>query len=490
MKLKIRALKLATGGTFVAVLNKRDASIIDLHPGNRIRIKVDHKEITSVTDLTEDAVKPGEIGLFEEVLINLGIRKGFVDVSIAPKLNSVYHIKKKLDGIKLEKNEINEIIRDVVNNNLNEVELTYFVSGCYSRGLDDDEVIYLTKSILDHGVRLGLKDKIVLDKHSIGGVPGNRTTMILVPIIASLGYKIPKTSSRSITSPAGTADTMEALANVSFSVNKIKEIVNKTNGCIVWGGAVNLASADDKLIKVRNSLSLDPEGMLLASIIAKKAAVNSTHVLIDIPIGKGTKIENKKDGLNLRNKFIMLGKKLGINVKVIFTKGYEPIGNGIGPNLEAIDVLQVLQRKGPKDLRDKSLELASIMLEMVGEKNALEKATKVLDSGEAYEKMKEIIKAQEGNPNIRVEDIKVGPYKYNVKSEKSGKIIFINDLTISKIARIAGAPVDKSAGIYLNINLNDYINKNDPLFTIYSANKVKLDYAVNFFKQNNPVLIK
>ena len=490
MKFKIRPLKLTTGGTFVAVLNKNDASILDLHSGNRVKIKINHKELISVIDLTDDEVSQGEIGLFEEVLLDLGIKKGYVDVSTAPKLNSVYYIKKKLDGFKLNKNEIDSIINDVVKNNLNEIELAYFVSGCYSRNLDKDEVTYLTKSILNHGVQLGLKDKIILDKHSIGGVPGNRTTMILVPIISALGYKIPKTSSRSITSPAGTADTMEVLASVSFSVDKIREIVNKTNGCIVWGGAVNLASADDRLIKVRNPLSLDPEGMLLASIIAKKAAVNSTHVLIDIPVGKGSKIENKKDALRLKNRFIMLGKDLGIKIKVIFTEGYEPIGNGIGPSLEAIDVLKVLKGTGPKDLRDKSLELASIMLKMIGEKNPLKKATEVLDSGLAYEKMKEIIKAQNGNPNIKTEDIEVGPYKYNVKSDRSGKVVFISDLNISKIARIAGAPVDKSAGIYLNVNLNDYINKNDNLFTIYYKSKEKLNYAVKFYEENDPILIK
>ncbi len=490
MKLKIKPLKLTTGGTFVAVLNKKDAAIMDLYPGNRIKIKSDGKEITSVIDLTEESVNPGEIGLFNEILNNLDVKRGYVEINIAEKLSSVYLIRKKLDGKKLNKKEINEIVKDIVNNNLSEVELTYFVSGCYANDLDYNEITNLTRSIVNNGNRLGLDNGIILDKHSIGGIPGNRTSMIVVPIIAAAGYKIPKTSSRSITSPSGTSDTMEVLSEVSFPVKEIKKIVKKTNGCLVWGGAVNLASADDKLIRVRNPISLDPEGMLLASIIAKKAAVNATHVLIDIPAGKGSKISDKKDALRLKNKFIMLANNFNMEIKVMFSDGRQPIGNGIGPALEAIDVLHVLQGGGSETLREKSLKIASLMLEMAGEKNTDDKASNILDSGLAYEKMKEIIEAQNGNPNIKTKDIKIGPYKYDVNSNKSGIISAINNNIISKIARISGAPNDKSAGIYLNVHLNDFVKKNATLFTIYSKNREKLEYAVNLFKIDNPVLIK
>ena len=283
---------------------------------------------------------------------------------------------------------------------------------------------------------------------------------------------------------------MEVLSEVSFPVEEIKKIVKKTNGCLVWGGAVNLASADDKLIRVRNPISLDPEGMLLASIIAKKAAVNATHVLIDIPVGRGSKISDKKDALRLRNKFIMLANKFNMKIKVMFTDGRQPIGNGIGPALEAIDVLRVLQGGGSETLREKSLKIASLMLEMAGEKNADDKASNILDSGLAYEKMKEIIEAQNGNPDIKIKDIKIGRYEYNLNSNKSGIISNINNNIISKIARIAGAPNDKSAGIYLNAHLNDFVKKNATLFTIYSKSREKLEYAADMIKMDNPVLIK
>lgn len=490
MRLKIKPLKLTTGGTFVAVLNKKDANLMDLYPGSRIKIRVNDKEIISIIDLTTDAVRLGEIGLFDEVLNNLGIKKGYAQISLAERLSSLYYIRKKLDGYSLNKKEIDAIVKDIVSNNLSEVELTYLVSGCYSNRLSNNEVISLTNSIVHNGNQIKFENKIILDKHSIGGIPGNRTTMVIVPIIATAGYLIPKTSSRSITSPAGTADTMEILANVSFSIDKIKDIVKKTNGCMVWGGAINLASADDKLIRVRQPLRLDPEGMLLASIIAKKAAVNATHVLIDIPVGKNSKIENYKDALRLKNKFVMLGNKFNMRIKTIFSDGRQPIGDGIGPALEAIDALKVLKGAGPKDLREKSLKMASLMLEMIGEKNTMDKVINILDSGLAYEKMREIIKAQDGNPDIEVKDIEIGPYEYNVRSNESGTIVKIDNDIISKIARISGAPRDKSAGIHLNAHINDFVKKNYNLFTIYSKSKEKLEGAVNFFRSNNPISIK
>src|SRR3989344_7369560 len=268
MRLKIKDINFSTGGPFVAVMNKKDADEIDLYSGDRILIKKNGKQIISVIDLSEDHdIKKGEIRLFREVSNYLNTKKGYVDINLAKRLKSLAYIKKKLEGKRLDKKEIFEIIKDVNNNNLNEAELTYFVSGCYSNGLNMTEIEYLTEAIVKAGHKLNLKRHPIVDKHSVGGIPNNRTTMIVVPIIASLGFTMPKTSSRAISSPAGTADTMEELAQVSFDVKEIEKIVEKTNGCIVWGGAVDLASADDKMIKVRNPLKLDPEGLLLASIM-------------------------------------------------------------------------------------------------------------------------------------------------------------------------------------------------------------------------------
>ncbi|MBS3134896.1 AMP phosphorylase [Candidatus Woesearchaeota archaeon] len=489
MKLKIKDVNFLTGGPFVSIINKNDAQEIDLHPGDRILIKKNGKKVISVVDFSENHfIKRGEIGLFDEVLNNLGGKKGYVNINLAQRLKSLGYIKKKLEGKKLNKKEIFEIIKDINSNNLNEAELTYFVSGCYSHGLDMTEIEYLTESIVKVGHKLNLKRHPIVDKHSIGGIPGNRTTMVVVPIIASLGFTIPKTSSRAISSPAGTADTMEALANVSFEVRDIEKIVEKTNACMVWGGGVDLASADDKMIKVRNPLRLDPHGLLLASIMAKKKAVNASHVLIDIPLGNGAKIESLIEAVKLKRKFTELGKKLRIKIKVIITDGKQPIGNGVGPNLEAIDVLKVLMGDGPKDLMNKSIKMSTIILKMLKIKDAKKKVLDSLNSGKAYEKMKEIIKAQKGNI-FRPEQLKYGKFRKDIHSTRNGKVKKIDNKDVSKIARMSGAPADKTAGIYLNKKLKDKVKKGELLFTVYSDSKKRLDYALEMIKERNPYII-
>ena len=488
MRLKIKELNYRTEGPLICVLNKKDALNLDIHASDRVVIKGNKKEAIAVADINEgDIIKEGHIGIFYEVGKYLGLEKGHVEVQLAKKLESLWFIRNKLEGKKLSKEEINEIVKDIVENRLNEGEMTYFVAGCFSHGMNMEETYNLTKAIVENGSKLELRKKIILDKHCSGGVPGNRTTMIIVPIIAAAGFCIPKTSSRAITSAAGTADTMEVLANVSFPIKKIKKIVKKTNCCIIWGGGVDLAAADDRLIKVRRPLSLDPEGLLLASIMAKKNAVGATHVLIDLPIGTGSKFETPGKIKTLKEKFIKLGKMLGMKVLVILTDGRQPIGNGIGPSLEAIDALNILQNKGPNDLKEKSIYMAGLLLKMAGVKNGMKKARDILESGLAYEKMKEIIKAQEGNI-FRAEQVIIGKFHKDVISSKSGIVKEINNKKISKIARIAGAPIDKGAGLYLYVHLKNNVKKGDKLFTVYSNSRKRLDYACKLVEDDGPAI--
>lgn len=482
MRLKIKDINVATGGPLIAVLNYKDAHKLDLHGTDRILLKLKKKEIIVSINVSESSknIKPGTIGLFEEVLDILKPKKEEV-VSIKPTHipKSIELIKNKLDGKKLSKEDIDILVKDLTENDLTETELAYFVSACYHNELSQEETINFTKAILRSGKKLNLGKKIVADKHCLGGIPNNRTTMLITPILAAAGVTMAKSSSRSITSASGTADTMEVLAKVSFTTKKIKEIIKKTNGCIIWGGAMELAGADDKLIKVRYPLRLDPEGLMLSSIMAKKASVGSTHVLIDIPIGKTAKILTRKKAKILKKKFIDLGKKLNMKTQVIITDGSQPIGNGIGPNLEARDILYILKRhpNAPKDLEEKSIMMADKLLKLAKTKAS---AREILESGQAYKKMKEIIKAQNGKPTINPDDIKLGRYEVNIKSGKSGKIKKIDNKKITKVARIAGAPTDKAAGIYLHKKLYDRIKKNETLFTIYSESKDRLEYAKKF----------
>ncbi len=485
LKLKAKNLSFSTGNPLIVILNKKDASRLDLHPLDRISINYKNKNIIAAIDISTHGIKHNQIGLFKEVSTILNARNNSIlDINIAEHPESVQYIKEKLDNKILSEYKIKKIINDIIKNKLSEVEITYFISACYTNKLTLKEISYLTKAVASSGNKLNLKNKIIIDKHSIGGIPGNRTTMIIVPILAASGLIMPKTSSRAITAPSGTADTMEVLSKVNLSINEIKNVIKKTNACLVWGGAMELATADDRLIRLEYPLSLDSKSIMLASILSKKLAVGSTHLLIDIPFGKGSKIEHKKNAIKLKQQFLKLTKLLKIKTKVILTDGTQPIGNGIGPLLECIDILKILKRSPdrPLDLEKKSIKMADIMLSLA---KINKKAIDILNSSQAYKKFLQIINAQ-GKKNF---NLKLAKFKYNVKANKSGVIKSIDNKVITKIARIAGCPNDKKAGIYLYVHNNYKVKKNSVLFTVYSENKTKLNYAKKLLFALNPIKI-
>jgi putative thymidine phosphorylase len=484
IKLIPTRIPIKVGDKFIAILNEHTAHKLDLHAGDRVLIKNGRKgEIRALLDVTENGeIRDTEIGLYEESWDKLKAKRGDkLVITVAEKPLSIMYIKDKLEGKVLTKKQIDEIIQDVVEDDLSDVEIAYFAAGCYTTGLTDQETVDLTKSIVEHGSRLKFHKKVVVDKHCIGGVAGNRTTMIAVPILTYLGLTMPKTSSRAITSPSGTADTMEVLANVTISGPRLQQIANKVGGFISWGGGVDLAAADDRMIRARHPLSLDPPGMLLASIMAKKHSVSSTHVIIDIPVGPQVKIKTKAEGQKLAAKFVLLGKKLGMIVKVVLTNGEEPIGNGIGPILEAIDVMKVLknEKDAPQDLKEKGIELSAELLELCGKakKGTGEAiARKVLESGNAYKQMMRIIQAQ-GPSKI---PLVPGKFTQKVVARKNGKIVTLNNGLIAHIARTAGAPTDKGAGVFLNKKIGDTVKKGEVLYTIYAEVAERLKYSEEY----------
>jgi len=282
---------------------------------------------------------------------------------------------------------------------------------------------------------------------------------------------------------------MEVLAPVNFELDEMKEVVEKAKGCIVWGGGVNLASADDKLIKIRYPLNIDPEPLYMASILAKKKAVGANKVLLDIPVGHGSKIKDAKQAKELSANFIKIGSKIDIDIECVITPGDRPIGKGIGPQLEARDAINILHGKGPADLRMKSLSLAGILLEMgnvVKKGKGYKAAENLLTSGKALKAMLNIIELQGGDPKHL--DIEPQSKSYTVESRYKGRVYDIDNDSIVKIARAAGAPVDKSAGIDLHISRGTMIKKGDPLFTIYAEKEYKLDKAVEVENEFNPII--
>ncbi len=485
MRFKVKDMDIATGGIFIVILNKLDAKKLDLHSGDRVLVKHGRFDATCILDIsqTKKAVPSGQIGLFEEVLTQLHIKPpNSIEIEYASKPESVNHIREKLFGKRLSYEEMYHIMDDISHDRLTDVEKTYFVTACFTQGLNSDEIIDMTRAMVATGEKLKLKG-MVLDKHCIGGIPGNRTTMIVIPIVAAAGFTIPKTSSRAITSPAGTADTMECLAKVELPESRIKQIIHNIGTCIVHGGSMNLAPADDKIIQVEHPLSIDAEGQLLASVMAKKYSVGATHVLIDIPMGKSTKANTWKKAKHLKQMFELIGKKLGMFVKVVITDGSQPIGDGVGPLLEAQDVMAVLRNDphAPADLKKKALHMAGILLEMTGKYKDGEKIAKeILASGKALKKMNQIIAAQG-----KQKKPKLGEFRYALRASKVGRIKSIDNEIISKIARIAGAPDDKGAGLFINHKVHDFVQKNDILYTIYAQSQFKLNLALDIAKKES-----
>lgn len=485
MQLKPYKINIKTGGIPVAVLHEDTAHEMDLHLADRVKLKSDRSSATCYLDITKGDFPKHKIGLFAETYENLNIEPDdIVEISVADKPRSLLYIREKLDGKGLSANQLNEIVRDIVHGELSDVEMTYFVSGCYAHGLNDEETASLTHAIVRNGKKLDFKGKIVADKHCIGGVPGNRVTPIVVAIVVASGVLMPKTSSRAITSPAGTADAVETVCNVTINAHRLMTIAKKVGGFMVWGGGVDLAAADDRMIKIRNPMSLDPEGMLLASIMAKKYSVSANHVLIDIPVGRGVKIKDPKRAQHLKKRFLKIGNMLGMKVRVIITDGSQPIGRGIGPLLEMLDVMKVLKNESaaPEDLREKSLMEAGILLELTGKArkgHGGKMAGELLSSGKAWRKFQQIIQEQ-GKKRMP----KLAKFSQAVSAITNGVIKTIDNKIVAHLARIAGAPKDPSAGLFLHKKLKDRVKKGEALYTIYARSPQRLQYALTFVKKS------
>ncbi|MBI5222899.1 AMP phosphorylase [Candidatus Micrarchaeota archaeon] len=487
---KAKVLDISAGKNII-VLNDDEAKEHDIYSGFRTELTIKNKKLVAIVDVGHESIRPGEVGIYKDMAANNGIKKGdSIEILHLNQPASISYIKKKLDKGTLNDEEIHTIVREIMEDKLSEIETSAWITAAYINGLSDDEIISLTHATMESGEKLNLGKKPIVDKHCIGGVAGNRTTMVVVPIIAAAGIYIPKTSSRSITSAAGTADTVEVLADVTFNIDELKEIVLKSKGAMVWGGGMKLAPVDDKLIRVRHPLSLDPEGMLLASILGKKKSVGAQYVLIDIPVGRGVKIPYVERGNELAKHFLRVGEKLGLKIEVIITDGAEPVGNGIGPGLECLDVLDVLGGDGPDDLRHKSSLMAGKILEMCG-KVPVGKGYKVAEdlitNGKALSKFREIIELQGGNKNFKRTDIPIGKYTHTIIADVSGSIFHIDNKTMAKIARIAGSPKDKGAGVLLHRIRGDRVERGDKLFTIYAESEAKLDFAIKALADLEPI---
>lgn len=456
----------------------------------RIRVSTKTNSIVaSLNVVTSDILLPDEIGLSNTAAEKLNISDGdILSVSHLETIISLDHLRAKIYNHKLDYHAYQEIINDIVKGDYSNIHLSAFITACAGDRMDIDEIANLTKAMVSSGVHLKWSNDIVMDKHSIGGLPGNRTTPIIVSIITAFGLIMPKTSSRAITSSAGTSDTMEVLTNVFLSPEQIKEVVKKEGGCFVWGDAARLSPADDILIKVEKALDIDSEGQLIASVLSKKAAAGSTHIIIDMPVGETAKVRSDKAAEKLKKHFEVVGKDIGLTIKVVITDGTQPVGKGIGPVLEAMDVLSILrtEAKASDDLKERALLLAGELLELSGKVapgNGIKTATELLESGKAYTKFKAICMAQG-----RFSEPVIAKYSHIILSETKGTLIRIDNRKIAKLAKLSGAPEYKSSGILLNVHLGDTIKKGQLLYTIYAEAESELKYALNYLKMHKDII--
>jgi AMP phosphorylase len=430
-----------------------------------------------------EGVPEGFIGVPVQSAQKLSLKDGDevqVSIELRSPPDSYNLIKRRIQtGQVFTKPDLDMIIQDVINGRLNQLEKGTLILSQYYQDYGMDEIEYLCRAISESGETLDFKG-VATDKHSLGGVPGNKVSLLLVPILAAAGLLIPKTSSRAITSASGTADTMEALGcQVAFKADEILEITSKIGGMICWGGALNLAPADDILIKeVEFPLGLNPRSMMMASIMAKKKAFGIEMMVLDVPTGKGCKVTTLEEAEVLSRTFGELGRRLGIRVECGITFGSSPVGHNIGPALEAQEALSALMnpKEASHSLVEKSTALAGILLEMSGKAlrgQGQGLAAEILRSGKAYKKMRDIIEAQGGNPNIKPDEIPMGTHTFDYIAPSNGWIVEINNDAITRIARAAGAPTDRGAGIVF-IRKKEAVAAGEPIFRVFTNSERKI----------------
>jgi thymidine phosphorylase len=457
----------------------------------RVRVALNGKSIiASVHHLLDSLLGQDQASLSESAWLALDAKEGdAIAISHPRPIESLAYVRAKLYGRAITPPQFAEIIDDMVAGRYSDIELSAFIAGCAGQRLDEAEVLGLTRAMVDAGERLDWGNPMIVDKHCVGGLPGNRTTPIVVSIVAADGLTMPKTSSRAITSPAGTADTMETMAPVELGLPAMRRVVEQTGGCIVWGGSVHLSPADDILIRVERALDVDSEGQLVASVLSKKIAAGSTHLVIDMPVGASAKVRSAEDAQRLTGALEAVSTALGLQTRVVVTDGRQPVGRGIGPALEAFDVLAVLQNEmaAPADLRERALELAGAVLELGGvvePGGGIAKAAETLASGGGWKKFQEICAAQGGQ-----REPPRSSHRRPIVAAHAGRVGAIDNRKLAKVAKLAGAPAAAAAGAELHVRLGDEVARGETLCTIHAESPGELDYAAQYAALHDDIFV-
>jgi len=332
-------------------------------------------------------------------------------------------VRAKEGGDELTEPQYRTVLGEFVEGKYSEEEIGRFLVAA-SRSLTTTEAVAIAKVRAEFARKIPWNEPIVVDKHSMGGIPGSRITLIVVPIVAAHGLAMPKTSSRAITSAAGTADAMETIARVDLDIDAVQRVVSVARGCIAWNGRLNHSALDDVMNAITRPLRLDSAKWSVASILSKKLSAGVTNVIIDLPYGKYAKLKSQDEAVELSRLFGEVGRHLDLTVETCLSQGDEPIGRGVGPALEVRDVMEVLEcsARAPQDLRKKALGFAARILrwapDITSDAAANSRAESLLNSGAAKLAFERIIETQ----GRRTPTLAVGSLAANIVAPRSGVV--------------------------------------------------------------------
>ncbi|MBP0615795.1 phosphonate metabolism protein/1,5-bisphosphokinase (PRPP-forming) PhnN [Jiella mangrovi] len=493
-RLALRRMPIVSAPRHTAYL-RQDSAIVDAPAfagAGRIDITRDDCSVRADVALVEPSklLRPDEIGLSREAFEALGLPAGaLVSIARTPSPKSRTILRRKIAGERLDAGSYETLFGDIVEGRYPDGETAAFLLKAI-QSLDADEAIAVAKARCRFGRRIDWGPDIVVDKHSLGGIPGSRITLIVVPIVAAAGLMMPKTSSRAITSAAGTADVMEALCRIDLDACEVARVVRATGGCVAWNGRLNHSVLDDVVNAITRPLALDSNTWSVASILSKKWTAGSTHVVIDMPFGPNAKLKTLEQARDLGRIFERVGAGLGMTVRAFATDGGNAIGNGIGPALELRDVMKILDGApdAPADLREKALffatEILSFSPDHANRAKARATAEEILRSGRAKKKLEEIAEAQG-----KCEPVLPGRFTHVVEAPADGTIGRVDGWHVAGIARRAGAPHDKSAGVNLVAATGQAVGAGEPLYTIHASDIACLERAASEAREQTGITL-
>ena len=487
--LNLKHIAVSSFNENIAFVHKDCAAykVDDIKTITKVEIHGGVRPVYAFLQVVDDAkiVKPNEVALNTEAFRQINLPEGAnISMSLAPIAPSLAFVKKKISGNILSASEYASIVNDITSHRYSNMDIASFLvaSGSF---MTAPEVLALTEALIGEDVMRWDNENIVVDFHCFGGVPGNKTDIIIAAIVAAYGLPMPKTASRSLTSCAGVADTFAVLANVDLDENKLKSIVKENRAAIVDYGALPIAEGSKIVSTVERHLGFLQLQHLAASILAIKLAAGATHLVLDIPVGPTSRIKSTSEAMRLRKLVEYVGDMLSVEIDAVITDGSEPIGNGIGAVLEARDIMKILRNKenAPQDLLEKSLFLAGRILEFDpqlrgGQGYAV--AKELLTSGRALEAMNKIIYAQGKAPQPQL-----GHLTRDIVATQSGVVESIDNARINKIGVLAGASQYPGAGLDLFKKVGDSVEQGEPLYRIHSVSSTDFAFANSIVDGNN-----